>query len=64
MRLDVNTHPAGVIRPVNPSDPRGLNHPAHRERWLEYARSIGRAMADQAFEKHQRELAAKETAPP
>jgi hypothetical protein len=28
-----------------------LNHPCHDEQWLELARSIGRAMAREQFEK-------------
>jgi hypothetical protein len=34
-----------VIRPLDPSDPRSLDHPSHREQWLEFARAIGRQMA-------------------
>jgi hypothetical protein len=34
-----------VIRTLDPSDPRGLDHPSHREAWLELADAIGRLEA-------------------
>jgi hypothetical protein len=41
----------GTIRQLAADDPRNLNHPCHDEQWLELARSIGRAMAREQFEK-------------
>jgi hypothetical protein len=35
----------GTIRPLDPDDPRNLDHPSHKEQWLEIARAIGRQMA-------------------
>jgi hypothetical protein len=39
----------GIIRPLAPDDPRDLNHPCHREQWLELARAIGRLEAREEF---------------
>jgi hypothetical protein len=39
-----------VIRPLDPSDRRSLEHPSHDEQWLELARAIGRSMADEEFD--------------
>jgi hypothetical protein len=33
--------PKVIVRPLDPDDPRNLNHPSHREQWLELARAIG-----------------------
>jgi hypothetical protein len=44
----------GIIRPLDPADPRNLNHPSHREQWLELARAMGRAEADDELAEHQR----------
>jgi hypothetical protein len=41
----------GVVRPLGPDDPRNLSHPCHREQFLELARAIGRALADQAYDE-------------
>jgi hypothetical protein len=37
---------AGIIRKLPPDDPRNPDHPMHRDKWLELARALGRAMAD------------------
>ena len=37
--------PATVIRPLDPSDPRSLDHPSYKGQWLELAGAIGRSMA-------------------
>ncbi len=34
----------------DPSDPRSLDHPSHREQWLELARTLGRLDARKDFE--------------
>jgi len=36
----------GIIRHLPVDDPRNPNHPSHDDKWLELARSLGRAMAD------------------
>jgi hypothetical protein len=41
----------GIIRQLDPSDPRSLDHPSHREQWLELARAIGRLEAREEFER-------------
>jgi hypothetical protein len=35
----------GIVRPLDAADPRSLDHPSHREQWLEFARAIGRQIA-------------------
>ena len=37
--------PKDVGRTLDPSDPRSLDHPSHREAWLELADAIGRLEA-------------------
>src|SRR5262249_17794425 len=39
--------PNAIMHRLDPSDPRSPDHPCHREQWLELARSVGRALADQ-----------------
>lgn len=39
----------GVVRPVDPADPRSLEHPAHDEQWLELARALGRQLGREEF---------------
>jgi hypothetical protein len=39
-----------VIRPLDPSDPRNLDHPSHKEQWLALARALGRLDARRDFE--------------
>jgi hypothetical protein len=38
-----------IIRSLDPSDPRSLEHPCHRDQWLKLAKSIGRSLADQEW---------------
>jgi hypothetical protein len=45
----------GIVRALDPSDPRSLDHPCHEERWLELAAAIGRSLADQAWDRLERE---------
>jgi hypothetical protein len=33
------------VRPLDPSDPRSLKHPSHRDAWLQLAEVIGRLEA-------------------
>jgi hypothetical protein len=35
----------GKMRRLDASDERSLDHPSHREQWLEMARAIGRQIA-------------------
>jgi hypothetical protein len=39
------------VRKLDPSDPRSLEHPSHREQFLELAGAIGRALARRDFER-------------
>jgi hypothetical protein len=39
-----------AIRPLDPSDLRSLDHPSHKEQWLELARALGRVDARKDFE--------------
>jgi hypothetical protein len=41
----------GTVRPLDPTDPRNLNHPSHKEQWLELARAMGRLEAREEFER-------------
>jgi len=41
----------GTVRPLDPTDPRSLNHPSHKEQWLELARAMGRMEAREEFER-------------
>lgn len=43
----------GIVRPLEPDDPRSLSHPSHREQWLELARAIGRLEAREEFKLSQ-----------
>jgi len=40
----------GIVRPLDPSDLRSLDHPSHKEKWLELARALGRMDARKDFE--------------
>jgi hypothetical protein len=42
--------PGGIIRTLDPSDTRSLDHPSHKEQWLELARALGRLDARRDFE--------------
>jgi hypothetical protein len=35
----------GVVRQLDSSDPRSLDHPSHRDKWLALAGAIGRSLA-------------------
>jgi hypothetical protein len=39
----------GTIRQLDPADPRNLNHPSHKEQWLEFARVLGRLEAREEY---------------
>jgi hypothetical protein len=41
----------GTIRPLDPADPRSLDHPCHNDQWLELAKAIGRSMAREQYAK-------------
>jgi hypothetical protein len=36
---------AAIKRPLDPADPRSLDHPGQRQRWLDLARTLGEGMA-------------------
>ncbi len=40
----------GIVRELDPNDPRNLDHPSHEEQWLELARALGRLDARKDFE--------------
>jgi hypothetical protein len=40
----------GKIPPLDPDHPQSLDHPSHKEKWLELARALGRAMAHHDFD--------------
>ena len=40
----------GAIRSLDPADPRNLDHPSHKEQWLELAKALGRLDARKDFE--------------
>jgi hypothetical protein len=44
---------AVVVRPLDPSDPRSLDHPCHKQQWLELAGAIGRSMADKEYDSQE-----------
>jgi hypothetical protein len=37
--------PAAIMRPLDPSDPRSLDHPCHDQQWLELTGTLGKALA-------------------
>jgi hypothetical protein len=39
----------GIIRQLDPADPRNLDHPCHKEQWLELARAMGRMEAREEY---------------
>lgn len=39
------------VRPLDPSDPRSLEHPCHREQWLAFAEALGSSLACQEWER-------------
>jgi hypothetical protein len=40
----------GIVRPVDHADPRSLDHPSNREKWLELARALGRLEAREEYD--------------
>ena len=42
-----------VVRPLDPDDPRSIDHPSHKEQWLELARVLGRAEAREEYRQRQ-----------
>ena len=41
------------VRLLDPTDPRHIDHPSHKEQWLELARALGRLEADRDFRRIQ-----------
>jgi hypothetical protein len=41
----------GRVRPLDPTDPRSLDHASHDVQWDELARAIGRAIGRAQYEK-------------
>jgi hypothetical protein len=39
----------GTIRPLDKNDPRNIDHPSHKEKWLELARVLGRLEAREEY---------------
>jgi hypothetical protein len=50
MPLVVNRQ-GGRVRPLDPSDPRSLDHPCHEQQWLDLAGAIGRELARLEWER-------------
>lgn len=46
------SRPKGIVRPLDPDDPRSLSHPSHKEQLLELARALGRMEAREEFAMH------------
>lgn len=44
-----NDNKLGAVRPLDPSDPRSLDHPCHKEQWLGLARALGRLEAREEY---------------
>lgn len=48
----------GIVRPLDPADPRSLGHPSHKNQWLELARALGRLEAREEYARmHSKEPA-------
>ena len=45
----------GQVRPLDPDDPRNLDHPSHDEQWMELARAIGRSIARDQYARDQQQ---------
>lgn len=45
------TKKQGTIRPLDPDDPRSLDHPCQRANWLALMRELGRIAAAQEWER-------------
>jgi hypothetical protein len=41
----------GIVRLLDPADPRSVDHPSHSEQLLELVRALGRAAADRDFDR-------------
>jgi hypothetical protein len=41
----------GIIRLLAADDPRNIDHPSHKEQWLELARALGRLEAQEEYER-------------
>jgi hypothetical protein len=41
----------GKERPLDPNDPRNLNHPSQDEAWREFARAVGRWVAQRELKR-------------
>jgi hypothetical protein len=39
----------GTVRPLDKNDPRNIDHPSHKEKWLELARVLGRLEAREEY---------------
>jgi hypothetical protein len=50
-RKDATRHAAGIVRQLDPGDPRDLNHPCHLDQFLELARAVGRSMAQKQYKE-------------
>jgi hypothetical protein len=50
MSLIRQRKPLGIVRQLPADDPRSLDHPSHREKWLALARALGRLDARKDFE--------------
>ncbi len=45
------TRPDVIIHELPPDDPRNINHPMHREKWLDLARVLGRMDARMEYQR-------------
>lgn len=43
--------PKGIVRPLDPSDPRSIDHPSQRANWLALMRELGRIAAAQEWDR-------------
>ena len=50
----MGTKQIGPARDLDPTDPRSLDHPSHKEQWLELARALGRLDARRDYEAFHR----------
>jgi hypothetical protein len=41
----------GIVRPLDPNDPRNPDHPSQRANWLALMRELGRIAAAQEWER-------------
>ena len=52
--VSVTETSGGLMFNIDPTDPRSLDHPIHKEQWLELARAIGRWAAEDGWNQQQR----------